>query len=195
MQKTTYRSQPSPFQFNRNKSFDVRGNGHPIKEEMRKHFGTYTLTATFEEDVQTAGTFKHISGYLPVLCTLRKDGTIIAVGRGASVLSQQNRSLTRAVGNAIGGSWLSAANGAMKVFDLIRTGELEHKPSVNQREDYPVIPVIDAEPQLATDKQKSYLRELILLNVEDDTDRQTHIDQLNTLTKEEASQQIQMLAR
>ena len=51
------------------------------------------------------------------------------------------------------------------------------------------------ESQPATDKQKSYLRELILLQSEDDTDRQQRINQISELTKEEASQQIQMLAR
>ena len=51
------------------------------------------------------------------------------------------------------------------------------------------------EVQPATEKQQSYLRELILLNVEDDTERQNMINQLSELTKREASEQIQVLAR
>src|SRR3990167_5060131 len=164
MQKQTYRGQPSPFQIMRKQALDVNDEKHPIKAEMRKHYGTYNFTATFEEDVDTARAFKHISEYLPVICTLRKDGKVIAIGRGASVLSTMNRSIQRAVYGAINGSWLSAANSATKVFDLDRMDTVSDRPGIG------------TEPVLATEKQKSYLRELILLNCEDDTDRQQRIE-------------------
>lgn len=182
MQKQTYRSQPSPYQVRPPKPYDTRYKAHPVKEELRKHYGTYNLTATFEEDTEALGQFKHISEYLPVICTLRKDGKVVAIGRGASILSPLNKSLQRAVYGAINGSWLSAANNACKVFDLLRMEIGSGLPAVQT-------------PEPATEKQKSYLRELILLNCEDDTERQQLIEQLDTLTKEEASQQIQALAR
>src|SRR3989338_8042026 len=182
MQKQTYRGQPSPFQIMRKQALDVNDEKHPIKAEMRKHYGTYNLTATFEEDTETLRAFKHISEYLPVICTLRKDGKVIAIGRGASVLSPMNRSIQRAVYGAINGSWLSASNSACKVFDLERMDTGSDKPGLAM------------EPVLATEKQKSYLRELILQLCEDDTDRQQRIEGLDTLTKDEASHQIQMLA-
>ena len=183
MQKQTYRGQPSPYQIMRKRALDVSDEKHPVREELRRHYGTYNFTATFEEDVDTARAFKHISEYLPVICTLRKDGKVIAIGRGASVLSPMNRSIQRAVYGAINGSWLSASNNACKVFDLERMDVVSDKPGIAM------------EPVLATEKQRAWLRELILLNCEDDTDRQQRIEALDTLTKDEASQQIQMLAR
>lgn len=180
MQNKTYRGQPSPFQLQRRGAYEPKTQ--PVREAMRKYLGTYNLTATFEEDTETLRTFKHISEYLPVICTLRKDGKVIAVGRGASILTPMNRSIQRAIYGAINGSWLSASNSACKVFDLERMDTVSDTP-------------FSAEPILATEKQKSYLRELILLNCEDDTDRQQRIEALGTLTKDEASQQIQMLAR
>ena len=83
---------------------------------------------------------------------------------------------------------MSAISSACKSLDVIRLEGTQEQLGEAYRA------TRGEESQPATDKQKSYLRELILLNAEDDTDRQERINALSELTKEEASAQIRMLA-
>lgn len=46
----------------------------------------------------------------------------------------------------------------------------------------------------ATDRQKSYLRELLSLAIEDEREREVKISQIDEMTKSEASAAIKILA-
>ena len=94
---------------------------------------------------------------------------------------------------AINGSFMSAANNATKVLDTLRLDLPVQTPSQAIGEAYraPVGESLD----LATDKQKKYLRELILLNVEDSREQDQRIMQMEELTRSEASELIQAYAK
>jgi len=117
------------------------------------------------------------------------DGKILGVGHGATAISKINRGLERALFGCLNGALMSSINVACKSLDAIRLEGSQEQLGEAYRTPQ------GQEAQLASDKQKSYLRELILVNCEDDTDRQERINQLDTLTKQEASEQIQMMAR
>ena len=123
MNQTNYRTrpvrapiQPHPAPLARKQAYNVREEKNPVMEEVRKLCGTYSLSATFEEDTQTLGACKHIPGLVAVLCTLKKDGRVIALGRGSSCHNRMNRSIERTTFAAINGSLMSAVNNCTKVI-------------------------------------------------------------------------------
>ena len=128
-------------------------------------------------------------GLVAVKCELSLDGRPIGLGHGSTAISRLNKGIDRALYSCLNGALMSAINSACKSLDIIRLEGSQEQLG----EAYKAVRGEESQP--ATDKQKSYLRELILLNAEDDTDRQQRINQISELTKEEASQQIQMLAR
>jgi len=116
------------------------------------------------------------------------DGRPLGIGHGSTAISRLNKGLDRALYSTLNGSLMSAISSACKSLDVIRLEGTQEQLGEAYRA------TRGEESQPATDKQKSYLRELILLNAEDDTDRQERINALSELTKEEASAQIRMLA-
>ena len=127
-------------------------------------------------------------GLVAVRCELSLDGKPIGVGTGSTAISRLNKGLDRALFGCLNGALMSAINVSCKSLDVMRLGDAQELGEAYRAPQ-------GQETQLASDKQKSYLRELILLNIEDDTEKQQRINALGELTKEEASQQIQMLAR
>lgn len=128
-------------------------------------------------------------GLVAVKCELALDGKPLGIGHGSTVISRLNKGLERALFGCLNGALMSSVNSGCKSLDAIRLEGFQERLGEAYRA------TRGEETLLATEKQKSYLRELILLNCEDTTDMQTRIDQLSELTKDEASQQIQMLAR
>lgn len=128
-------------------------------------------------------------GLVAVRCELSMDGKPIGIGHGSTAITRLNKGLDRALYSCLNGSLMSAVNSACKTLDVIRLESTQPPLGEAYRA------ARGEENQPATDKQKSYLRELILLNCEDDTERQERINAIPSLTKEEASQQIQALAR
>lgn len=168
---------------------DTQDAENPIRQMLEKLCQSrYSLSATFSPDTITMSSLK-TPGLVAVKCDLSLDGRPIGIGHGSTVVSRLNKGLDRALYSCLNGSLMSAVNSACKTLDVIRLEGAQ--PALGE----PYRATRGEETQPATDKQKSYLRELILLNCEDDTDRQQRINQLGTLTKSEASQQIEMLAR
>src|SRR3989344_64472 len=119
MNTTTYRRPiPSPIQMKarpsqsspQSASNASSNEEHPVRREVKKFCGSYTLEVAFEEDSQTLTTFEHVPGMVAVLCTLRKEGKVVGQGRGSSGASRMNRGIERTADTAINGALLSAAN-------------------------------------------------------------------------------------
>ena len=163
---------------------------NPIRQMLEKLCQAhYSLSATFSPDIGTMTALNKTPGLVAVKCELRLDGRPIGLGHGSTAISRLNKGIDRALYSCLNGALMSAINSACKSLDIIRLEGGQEQLG----EAYKTVRGEESQP--ATDKQKSYLRELILLNAEDDTDRQQRINQISELTKEEASQQIQMLAR
>jgi hypothetical protein len=100
-----------------------------------------------------------------------------------------NRNIERSVHMAMNGAFLSAANGATKVFDSLRVAAYDQERSRQLGEAYR--PNLGpSEP--ATDKQKSYLRQLVSLRV-DESEWEQWQSQIDSFDREEASDAIQRL--
>ena len=195
---TNYKARPvrSPFQPRQSRpvkqaqerSLNMQDEQNPVRLILaRLCQARYVLSAGFSVDTTTMATVK-TPGFLAVRCELSMGGKILGVGHGATAISKINKSLDRALFGCLNGALMSSINSACKSLDVLRLeGEQEQLG-----EAYRAIQGEESQP--ATDKQRAYLRELILLSCEDDTDRQERINALSELTKEEASAQIKMLA-
>ena len=193
---TNYKTHPirSPFQQHpvkvaHERAMNMQDAENPVRQMLQKLCQPrYSLSATFSPDTIAMATLK-TPGLVAVKCDLSLDGKPIGIGHGTTVISRINKGLDRALYGCLNGSLMSAINSGCKTLDVMRLEGLQEQLGEAYRA------IVSEEAQPATEKQQSYLRELILLNVEDDTERQNMINQLCELTKREASEQIQMLAR
>lgn len=182
----------SPFQATNRNSFNVQDKKHPVRTEIQKFIGSYQIGVEFQEDQETLLKFRHIPGIIAVLCTLRKDGQVIGLGRGVAVVNRVNRIVERTVSMAINGSFMSAANNATKVLDTLRLDMPAQAPSQGIGEAYKAG---DGESSdTATLRQVEYLKTLISTNIEDDSERERFLANIDQLTKGEASEMIQKYA-
>lgn len=190
---TTYTKRfPSPFQPQqlRKKAFNVQGSNrpiHPVREEIDKIIGSYNLTATIKEDAQTLATMKHIGGMIAFICSLSRDGKVIAEGRGATVLGPNNKWLSRAIESAANSALSESMIKATKVLGTFLSPS---GSAVSLEEAYSAMQTQkNSEP--ASEKQKNYLVQLIQVNVEDEDEREQQISQIEDISKSEASALIQ----
>ncbi|MEK7606273.1 MAG: hypothetical protein AAB458_01615 [Patescibacteria group bacterium] len=185
---TTYKPRiPSPFQVTRKPYYQKEMPQDTVRGEITKLLGTYQFSATFEEDTQTAATLKHIPGIIAFVCTIKKGDQVIGQGRGTSVINQNNRFIVRTIGYAFNASIVDAIVRSTKILDIFRP---DAKPHSWGGADTPEDSFVGI-----TDKQKSYLTELIQSNVADEDEREGWLSQLSELTKDEASQAIQRFAK
>ncbi len=168
---------------------------HPIRNRVRELCKKLVLSADFSEDTSTLSTLNN-QGLIAVRCVLSHEGKPIGVGHGSSILSRINRGNERTVFGCFNGALMSAINSACKTLDLMRleAADTEHTneksalaEAYHDRGDYEFAP--------ATEKQKSYARQLISLNVDDEADREQIASTLDGMSKDEISGLIQRLAR
>ena len=156
---------------------------HPIKAEIAKNLGSFTFTATFEEDREAINAFNN-EGLIAYRCILTTpEGRTLGIGHGLNVLSQENRYLSKSVKWAYSGALISAVTNAVKFPDL--SGDKTSSFGVNNDD--------MAASLMVTEKQKNYLKELIDYNITDEDERNQLLDNLDSMTKEDASEMIQQL--
>ena len=160
---------------------------HPIREEIDKLLGVYEITATFEEDAQTSTIFNH-PGLIAYLCTLKLGGRVIGQGRGMSVLSQSNRYITSSVKFAFSSALTDACVRAGKFPNAFASGDTEPVPSFGMGSDS-----YSAATYQASDAQKKFLKQLIDSKVDDEDEKNQMLSNLDTMSKQDASELIQQL--
>ena len=181
--KTAYKpSLISPFHMMTKKALDTQNKDHPIQEEIHKSLGTFTFSATFERDTHSLEIFKNIPGIVCYICTLRKGDQVIGEGRGTAVLGKVNKYLERTVRYAFNSSLIDAVARSTKMIDALYLDG----PAVEEEMKVVENPI--------TDKQKSYLTELIKNNVDDEGERNRWMLDIPKLSKDEASEAIQSFA-
>ncbi|MFA6969267.1 MAG: hypothetical protein WC217_01560 [Candidatus Paceibacterota bacterium] len=175
----------SPYQIMKKEMLNVHSDEHPVQKEIRRIVGTYPLTIEVTEDIQTLATLKHIPGLIAFIASVKKDGQIIGQGRGSSIISRMNKFIERTVRMSFNGAIIAAVMHATKALDVLADplGDMSIEPVDARQESYA--------PEGITDKQKSYLFELIRTKVTDEEQRRSWEAQLDELTKDEASQAIQ----
>lgn len=182
MTATVYKNHnesPSPYQQMVDRAYDVSNKNHPVREEIQRCIGTYDFTASFEEDTATIRTFfEHIPGLVAFLCTLRRGDKIIGQGRGSAVLNRMNRFIERTVHTAFNSALCDAVIRSAKVLNSF------HPDTNSPLQDMGI-----------TDKQKSYLLELVQAKITDKAKLSQWKSKIDGLTKDEASESIQFFTR
>lgn len=173
MQNTNYKqSIPSPFQ--------ARQKLDPVNEAVQKCVGKFDLQISIEEDRDTAIQLKDLPG--PIIaykCTIRKGSQILGIGRSSNILSKINKWVDRSVRYTLNSSIIDSMVQSVKALDVLY---LQDNGEVITQETLGV--------DLASDRQKNYLRELYRSNVADESKRKYWESQLDLLTKDEASEKI-----
>lgn len=161
---------------------------NPAQKEINKCIGSFQINASIEEDVQTNLVLKHIPGLIAFLCTLRIGNNIIGQGRGTGVLNRTNRFVERTANFAKNASLIDAIVRSTKILDAF-------SPSASSQDVDEAFKLAYGFDEPITDKQKSYLQELIQINVLNDGEREHWTSQLPEMTKQEASEAIQSFVK
>lgn len=173
MQNINYRSVASPFQ--------ARPKLDPVQEAIQKNIGKFSLEISIEEDKETVVQLKDLPG--PVIaykCTMRRGTQVLGVGRGSNILSKINKWVDRSVRYTLNASIIDSIIQSVKALDVLYL-----------KDNGEVLPQETIGVDYASDKQKSYLRELIRSNIFDESKRKYWESQIEQLTKDEASEKIQ----
>lgn len=190
MNTTTYKNQiKSPFQMAPKKTFERK---NPLREEIKKNTGSFNLSVTVEEDVATKSLLSHIQGFIGFIATIKKDNVVLGIGRGSTILNKMNKYVERNIRFAFGGSIIDGINRSIKTMDdlFIKNNNQENPGILNEETNE-----IDYTPEMASEKQKTYLRQLISVNVIDKEESNQWQADIEDLTKEEASEKIQFFMR
>ncbi len=191
---TTYTNRvKSPYQPVKRDVFDISKTNHPVREIIDKKCGTYTLAINFSEDKTTALQLKH-SGIIAFICTIKKDGEVVGIGRSHSVLSPVNKYIERTVQTAFNYSFVDACSKATKILDTFQPDTV----SKFQVVDVPVVGnykkkeiVNEAEVEMMTEAQRKYLVQLVRTNIQDDKECDLWESNMSSFSKEEARIAIQ----
>lgn len=173
----------SPYQFKRRMP-NIQNDSHPVQEFVKQNLGRYNLTATFLSDEHTLQTLK-IPGMAAFLCVLRCGDQVLAEGRSMTVVSEMNKFYEKSLIYAKGQSLLDAIAKGSKILDLIQTNsnpQPNATTSFNQKERGITGGI--------TEKQKNYLLQLLRSNEASEEE----IEEVHTLSKEEAAEKISFLA-
>lgn len=160
----------------------------PLEEEARKNVGAFNLTLVVEKDTQTEDSFRHIPGFIAYLCTLKKDSEILSIGRGSVIINKWNKWVEKGIRSAFTGAVVDAVVRATRTLDALylKANDRSNPGYVNEETNE-----IDYTPELASERQKAYLKQLIGVNVQDEEERNQCWSELDQLTKDEASEKIQ----
>ena len=173
----------SAYQPMKRSTYAVQETEHPVRREIAKLVGDYAITATVEEDLQTMATFKHVPGLVAFLCTISRDGEVIGQGRGTATFNHNAKGVSRTVKLAFNGSLIDGMIRSTRILDTF-TDEMNSGGNFGTAYE-------PREVESITDRQKSYLRQLITSRIADEEEREQMMSELDTMTKDDASAVIQ----
>ncbi|MFA6076568.1 MAG: DUF3072 domain-containing protein [Candidatus Paceibacterota bacterium] len=163
----------SPYQMQ--KKYSVPEKKSPIQEEILKNTGVFNISIQIEEDKDALLSFRHIPGLIAFKSTLRKDNTVIGIGSSIGVLNRLNKFVERTVLFTKNASLIDGFMRSIRILDALYVNP-------NNQNDIGIAEGVD-EP--ASEKQRSYLKSLLGSEADE--------DEINALTKDQASERIQEL--
>lgn len=184
----------SPYQVAKKHPFDISASNHPVRKEILKHVGAYELTATFKEDTATTSMFKHIPGLIAFVCTLEQGGRVVGIGRSNAVISETSKYFERVIQTAWSYSLIDSVSKMTRTIDTLQT--VPSKPSYDYQKEAMIDDAYKARDsyraeEMATEKQKKFLSELIHTNIRNEDERNLRVSQIDEFTRQEASKAIQ----
>jgi len=167
----------------------------PIDEEVAKNIGEFTLVVRTEVDREAISLFPQIPNLVAFKTTLKRGNEVIGIGTGSSVLNQFNKFLGRTVRFAYNSSIIDAIIRSTKILDAIYvmpTIQKQNEVDLEGRDKQVFFGEEDL-PQVATEKQKSFLKKLI--DKCDNSNKKEYLTQLSSpyLSKFECSKLINQL--
>lgn len=179
----------SPYQPPKRHPFDFTSVNHPVRKEILKHVGKFDISIHFSEDTPTVGMLK-IPGLVAFICRIEQGGKVIGIGRSNAVISETSKYFDRIIAGAWGYSLIDAISKMTRTIDTLRNDQKSQEGNAGV-----VIEesckAKDSYGEAITDKQKSYLLELIHTNIQNEDERMLRESQIEEFTKEEASRAIQ----
>ena len=117
------------------------------------------------------------------MATLKLGDSVLSIGRGTAVLNRMNKFVERGVRYAFNASLIDAVVRSSKTLDALYLKTIDQKDTGTQIE--------KLYENKISDNQKSYLRQLININVVDERERNRWESEIEDMTKDEASTAIQ----
>lgn len=107
--------------------FVIKGRKSLGKAGAEKLASLFQLSASFEKDTETMDSLKGIDGLIAFKCTLSKNGTPVAEGRGAAILKEHNGNANTLIKICEKRAYVSAIIRATGLSDLF-SQDLEDLP-------------------------------------------------------------------
>jgi hypothetical protein len=157
----------------------------------------YNLIATFTKDNETLESFGNTSGLIAYVCQLKRDGKLVAEGRGSANISDYENSANSSIKCAMISSFKDAvlrATGTSFLFTQdIENMNLLEEPDLEGRDRQAFFGDEDM-PKVMTEKQEALLRTLIAEKIHNEASRQEYLRQINpNLSRYDCSELISSL--
>lgn len=187
--KTAYKI-PSSFQPG---SLTITGDHPSIRSEINRNLGNLSLSVEIQEDVATAELLrKQAPGVIAFLARLKNGNGVISEGRGLAVLGHENnRFFGRAIRWAANSAVIDSVSKGIKLLDSIRFEPTQDEENKMLADGYQEM---SANEPSATEKQRSFLTELVFQNL-DGEEREQWLSQIGNLSRKDASEAIQSFVR
>lgn len=167
-------------------------NNPVIMKEVARHIGEISLVVVTDEDKETIQALR-IPGLIAYRTRVMQNGRVVSIGRSTSVVSPKNKYIDRVVTSTAGYSILDSVSKLVRL-DTLWTGQ--STPSQDKKE----VTLTDAYEKIeshgvdmASEKQKSYLFQLLYQNHSDEGIIESESQKINSYSKKEASDAIKLL--
>ena len=189
--------------------FTIKGKKCLAKGGSEKLASIYNLTASFERDEDTLIMFGHTKGLVAYVCNLKnRQGELVGQGRGADSLEMNENNPNKTLKMAQKRAYIDAVIRATGLSDIF-TQDIADGPTYDPQPVHEQAQWIDAVVEdeevrrkpissfssSITEPQRKYLVSLINSRVLDEDDRERRLEDLNGLTRQEASQWIKEFCR
>jgi hypothetical protein len=154
-------------------------------ERIAQIFG---FTSRFELDRETLASFSDAKNLVAFKCIIyHPNGSVASEGRGCASLSRNDNDENKTIKLAEKSAFLSAIIRSAHIsayFTMDLDDRANYGGPIQTEEERP-----DGAPMIS-DRQKSYLTQLIYDHVPDENEREEALNSLLTMTRQEASEQI-----
>lgn len=198
MNQTMYKPRGNyQYRSSKPRQYETSSMKDPIGDEVNRLCGLYQLTAKIEPDRSTLDLFKgKIQNFVAFLCSIERNGELLGQGRGTATIGsgQYSRYITRGVHAALSASLVDAVVRSTKIGVLLP----DSLSASSQSKGVSAMDVfknreMNSYEDILSDKQKSYIMELVS-NLSDD-ERQRYEGMIDSLSRSEASELIQTLRK
>lgn len=167
-------------------------NNPVIMKEIARHVGEISLVVVTDEDKETIQALR-IPGLIAYRTRVMHNGRVVSIGRSTSVISPKNKYIDRIVTSTAGYSILDSVSKLVRL-DTLWTSQgtpSQDKKEVTLTDAYEAVESRGVE--MATDKQKNYLLQLLYQNHSDEGIIESESQKINSYSKKEASDAIKSL--